>query len=444
MSSTTSDLSISTIQDTVLGSVKEPKPTNRVCRALITIFHETPEAAKIHPAAYFGDDWESKLQIWVAQWEKCPTTETVHAHIYLEFHRTCNVQWRRLHDIIKAVSPRNNIKVPKRSSNNQRQGAVNYCSKEGFLEETERWCWSRPPLDVKFDAEHWGNRDKKKSRVDKQREWILSKPWHYTWSKIVHESPTSQELLCNCSWGEKFHRGRMESLPARTIESVIVYYGAGGTGKTTTAKYYGATDGEPDQVRYYRRNYNDGIFWGGGSTAYKNQRIIHLDEFVGQETLGEFKEICDVGHEGKHVNVKNGGVKLNHETVIVTSNVHPALWYRKALKKDPNHWTPFWRRITAVVFFPPNRPDGSVNRAGERKDGDIIPIHCVDQTDEWLDLSSWDDAVEHANKYWPMELEEEEHDCDRVWTYNAHEGQWLVNGNLPTADDYRAKKRRVG
>eukprot|EP00957_Ditylum_brightwellii_P055142 4179230-Ditylum_brightwellii.AAC.1 len=53
-------------------------------------------------------------------------------------------------------------------------------------------------------------------------------------------------------------------------------------------------ENKPEEYWYYLRNYDDGNFWGGRSTSYRGQQVIHFDEFNGQEKFSDFKEICDI------------------------------------------------------------------------------------------------------------------------------------------------------
>ena len=169
-----------------------------------------------------------------------------------------------------------------------------------------------------------------------------------------------------------------------TIPGVVIMYGAGGTGKTTMCiSYDAASDLEPQNERYYRRNHEDGSFWGGGRTAYNGQRVIHFEEFSGQEPFSRVKEVCDIGKEGPAVNIKGSGTELNHTTVLFSSNIHPAGWYHNLWKLDPKQFHPFWRRVTKVLFFPAKRPDGALNIPDE----DNEP-YFIDQTDDWKHMRS--------------------------------------------------------
>lgn len=406
------------------------KSPSKVSRALVTVFHDSAEAGPINPASYFGSDWQAKLQVWVAQWECCPSTGTTHAHIYLELRHSHRLRVPAFLDLIAKISPRNNVKFPRRANKNQRQGAVNYCQKESTrIAEAPDFKWS-DGIDISYSESFaLAASDKKKTRHDKQVEHIMSRPVEWSWAKLLHENDESRKLLAACSWGRKFHELRKPTeRTLRTIENVIICYGSGGSGKTTYAQSYDSIPEESRSDRYYRRNYDDKLFWGGGQTAYNNQRVIHLDEFTGQETLSRFNELCDVGNTGGPVNVKGGGTSLNHSSIIITSNLHPAYWFHNVWTKDDNLWVPFHRRITKVLFFPALRQDGTRNLAGPNSEPFV-----VDQTDEWRTCVEYVNACEHARKYWPRT-----HDSDTTsgtWTYSNSEGVWLKDGKIPSASE---------
>jgi hypothetical protein len=238
------------------------------------------------------------------------------------------------------------------------------------------------------------------SKDELQRKYIETKPKSWTWNQIVHENEESKALLYSCSAGKKYHEGRHAETPRREIKNVVLMYGAGGTGKTTFAHKWDVQEDEDHSERYYRRNHEDGHFWGGGNTAYRGQRVIHMEEFCGQELFGRVKEICDVGKVGPSVAIKGSGVELNHDTVVITSNDHPAAWYRKKWAKDKKQFHPFWRRVTQVWFFPATRPDGTRN-VPDSANG-ILPYY-VDQSEEWRAMQGdYDACLTHAQEFWPL------------------------------------------
>lgn len=438
----------------IAGSEREEffKPINlnegsgkRISACLITLFPPKADKKYINPQSFFGSAWNTYINVWVAQFEKCPETDRLHCHIYTEFVHERRFRFNQLLKVINPVCKDNDIQVPRGRSKKQRQGAVNYCQKEYTrVGPAPSFKWAIPEINIAYDSEFADTRVKKKSKKDGIKKeiiaHIMSKPVWWTYSQIMMENEVSQLLLCDVSWAKKFHDARKANEPRRIIENVIICYGVGGSGKTTFAANYDEVADEPRHARYYKRNYDDGNFWGGGNMAYNGQRIIHLDEYAGQEKISEFNEICELGHQGKPVNVKNSGGFLNHSTVIVTSNIHPAFWYQNAIRKNESLWNPFWRRVTKLLFFPQFRADETLNRAGEvDQDGLLIPAYFVDQTNEWKsECNHFSQAIKHGERIWPKKESEE-----GTWSYSNRENNWLYNGQLPRVDSPNPPSSRV-
>jgi len=371
---------------------------NMISRCILTAFVPDTDPKWLQPTTWFE---EKRIGLWCGQFEECPETERLHIHIYVEFKHQFRLRWNTIRNTIERVSGKpGNIAAAKKVSAKQRQGAVNYVLKPDRMFETEPFIWEHNKVEVCFKPD--AVKKQKRSKTDEREEqvnWIESKPKHWTWEQIVHESRESKLLLAACSWGAKYHAGRHAENPRRTIDKVIVLYGAGGTGKTTLAMKYDTKQDEDFHERYFKRNADDGKFWGGGRTAYRGQRIIHLEEFCGQETAANLKQICEIGKNGPSVNIKNSGTELNHDTVIITSNHHPAGWYRNLFKDDPKQWAPIVRRFTQVWFFPEKREDGSPNVP----DAENHPYY-IDQTGEFLShaMRDYEFAHEHAETWWPL------------------------------------------
>jgi|TARA_B110000902_G_C14290385_1_gene580618 hypothetical protein len=389
------------------GSILSDSDTRAMLsRGIITLFPTDGYAIKWElPETYFGE--ETGLNNWCGQWEVCPETKRDHLHVYYEFQHDKRPRFSKLLSIVKKMDGLPgacNVARAGKASAHQRGGGVNYVTDERKRKEGTRpfiWSKCKNPDKMVYDPKHIDTRPKKKSKDDKDEEirlYIETKPRHMTWDQIVHESMDSKKLLFGNTSGKAYHAGRFAEEKRRLITNVIIAYGAGGTGKTTMAAALDEDTTESKQERYYRRNYEDGNFWGGGRTAYKGQKNIHMEEFSGQETFSRVKELMDVGKEGPSVNIKQSGTELNHDTIIFTSNTHPAGWYNGVWGDDPKQFHPFWRRVTRVVFFPPVREDGSLNIPDDQN-----PPYTIDQTEEWKAMAGdYDQCKLHAAAHWAL------------------------------------------
>jgi hypothetical protein len=377
---------------------------NKIQQCIVTCFPPDTDPKWLLPETYFKDT--TIIQNWCGQFEKAGTTDALHFHVYVQFVNSKKPRFNALRkifvDTLNNSSTVNIRKSKHRMSSKSQDCSANYVlAPSKRAPDTEAFIWPHNKRKLEFKQDLWDSKKSKPSKEDRDKEivdYIESKPKHWTWEQIVHENVDSKYLLASCAWGSKFHAGRHAETARRTIANVIILYGAGGTGKTTIAQSWSADEMPVIEERYYKRNYDDGKFWGGGRTAYKCQPIVHLEEFCGQETASKFKEICDIGKVGPTVNIKNGGIMLNHETVLITSNHHPAAWFRSMCQKDPKQWNPICRRFTQVWFFPEEREDGSPNRPSEGN-----PPYYIDQTDDFKSfMDNYSDACEHASKYWAI------------------------------------------
>ena len=397
-----SDLSVQSEDFSFATDFGSDNGNNRVSHCIFTGFPDSHDPKWLLPDTYFTDT--SILLNWCGQFESTKDN-VLHFHVYMQFKNKHRLRFNTLRSTLSlALGKGCNIKLPKhRVSEKSRACMVNYVlAPSKRAENTSEYIWPHSTKTLTFDAELFENRSTKKSKQDvdeERRLHIESKPKHWTWDQILHENEQSKQLLCTCSWGPKYHASRFAETPRRTIANVIILYGAGGTGKTTLAQKWDTRDDEDYFARYYKRNHDDGKFWGGGRTAYRGQRIIHLEEFCGQESCSLLKEICDIEKYGPSINIKNGGTELNHDTIIITSNHHPAAWYRHLWRDQPKQWMPVARRFTQVWFFPECRPDGSPNIPSSD-----TPPYSVDQSEEFATLvNNYQGALDHAANCWPIQ-----------------------------------------
>jgi len=373
----------------------------------------------------YDDSAEEFVSVWCGQFELCPSTGKLHAHIHFELKKQVRFPWLRDKMTAPETIAGMSLTRARKISHRSRDCSINYCldpSKRKPGNDSNFYIWPGNERAVAFQSELVKKRKKRdddnnKRNLDEiKRKWIESKPINTPWDEIVHENDESKQLFFGDTKGKKYHEGRGSVVPRRTIKEVVFMYGAGGTGKTTLAMEYGKYDqgvdvNETDSTRYYKRNFNDGIYWGGGRTAYKGQRVVHLEEYCGQEKFNDLKQIMDIDKPGPPINIKNSGADLNHEIVVITSNVHPSGWYRKSWMKDTKQFHPFWRRVTKLLFFPSHRADGTINAP----DANHIPVF-FDQTNDWKAMNgNYQAALEHAEQFWPLR---EDDDGEFAPTFN--------------------------
>nr|BAN59850.1 putative replication related protein [Thalassionema nitzschioides DNA virus] len=403
--------------DPELAFIQQPSGSSggdneRLSCFMVTLWPDNQDPKWLRPSTY--GFLEENLQRWGGQYEKAPLTDTLHAHLLVQFRHPTKMSRKNIRKYFNArLQSKNCNIVPVAYSKANIQRVVNYVLKPDTRIDGTSFALE-PSEHIKhmaFDQGVWNQRKpkvpKSEAKWQKQVDWILSKPAHWTWSMIVHESYESQLLLGNCSAGRAFHNDRMSNQPRRNIQECVLLYGAGGTGKTTFARNIGTDDDGPLDHRVYLRNFLE-EFWGSGSTAYNGQPWLHLEEFNGQEAFGFLKQIADTsdGAVGPAVKTKGSGTHLNHRGIVITSNYHPATWYRGVWKSDPKQWWPFARRITKVLFFPEFKEDGTLNQPGQDGQTDL---YFVDQTDEFRTFShDYTEAMAHCNRHWPAKEEPDE------------------------------------
>lgn len=146
---------------------------------------------------------------------------------------------------------------------------------------------------------------------------------------------------------EKFHKGLHalhnalsyeDSLKWRDV-SVYVYYGDTGTGKTRkVAQDYGYEN-------VYKLDTSSEKLW---FDYYQGQKVLLIDEFYGQIPFSKILKLLD-GHP-ELLPVKGGMTAAAWDTVVITSNVDPRMWYPRA-QIPAKAKVALWRRLMSVVHF---------------------------------------------------------------------------------------------
>jgi len=119
---------------------------------------------------------------------------------------------------------------------------------------------------------------------------------------------------------------------------VIVHYGPTGTGKT-----YKALSDNPEAFKYSIGCHE----WFDG---YDRHEVVVMDEYRGTLQFGMLLQLLDV--YPLKVQVKGGFREWKPNKVIITSPVHPALWYSpETLAKKDGSINQLIRRINKIYYF---------------------------------------------------------------------------------------------
>lgn len=248
--------------------------------------------------------------IW--QLESCPSSGRKHLQGYIEYNSPLRIAAVKRH-----LGERVHLE-PRRGT---REQAIAYCEKEETRVEGP---WRAGDLG-QFQPG-------KRTDLDNVAEAITSGK---ELSSIVEEFPVSYI---------KYRRG-IEALYARVSRpsrmawrevSVLVYYGAAGTGKTRSAIEESGED-------FYILDQGERLWFDG----YEGQRNLIIDDFYGWIKWGTLLRILD-GHPYR-CEIKGSFVWAAWTRVFITSNQPPSSWYPTV--SDPQLRRALERRISTEREF---------------------------------------------------------------------------------------------
>lgn len=188
------------------------------------------------------------------------------------------------------------------------------------------------------------------------------------------------------------HNERIKN--ATPIENVIILYGAAGTGKTEWIRR------NISQFNLDPEQHTKSIYYHsapcGQWTNVGAEQIYVLDEFSGKRMELDFLlQMSDVGKQPPTMQSKGSLRKPIYHTLVITSNYHPASWYKKAFTRDGARWTALARRVTKCMYFPEVRPDGRRNAYHENT-GETYEAYYEEEN--LLEIRTYAEIVMAADK----------------------------------------------
>lgn len=170
------------------------------------------------------------------------------------------------------------------------------------------------------------------------------------------------------------------------IKNVIILYGAAGTGKTEWIRRNLSTFDLDPELHTKSIYYHSAPC--GKWTNVGDEPIYVLDEFAGKRMELDFLlQMSDVGKPAPTMQAKGSLRKPIYHTLVITSNYHPASWYRRAFTNNPARWTALARRVTKCLYFPELRPDGTRNAYHENSEEEAYEAYYEEE--RLLEINSY-------------------------------------------------------
>jgi len=235
----------------------------------------------------------------VRQRERCPDTGREHTQGYVEFKAPIRLA------ALKKVCPQTHWELAKGT----REHNITYCTKE-----ESRLPGTDPTIDVGLQS---GGQGRRNDLLE-----IASNIVNGTYGRdeILDQHP---DILLKYSRGvnELLRAAQQRSSKgARTNLQVEIIWGPAGTGKTRHC--WG------DGVFILERSNSDTIWWDG----YDGEETLLIDDFYGWCKHSLLLRILDI--YPCRLDIKGGTTYAKWTKVYITSNVHPAHWYKNFVWED--------------------------------------------------------------------------------------------------------------
>lgn len=250
--------------------------------------------------------------------EQCPTTKRKHIQGYIEFNSP--VAGGQKSKWVSEWIP--GAHVEPKTTFSTREEAEHYCRKPCSAECSQKHCVeARKKNNGRID---WQNTQPteigtqedtadKKKRITQGSRTDIAKAIQQikdgvTVADIIEEQPT---LTYHVRALERTHN-IIKFKPKHRDVKVILLWGQSRTGKSYTAR-------QQDHPIF---NKSDGDWWDG----YNGEKTIILDDYYGTLKYQELLKVLDP--YPYQVPVKGGFLWAQYETIYITSNTSPHLWYK--------------------------------------------------------------------------------------------------------------------
>jgi len=245
------------------------------------------------------------------QMEMCPDTYKLHWQGYMELDT--QVPWSTLHTYDGFNHPPAHFEIRRGSQ----KDAIGYCTKEDTRVEGP-WTWGEPKQQGQNAQLILLAADLRAGRSVRDIAVL------YPAESIKHPMGIAKMQLLVA-----------KQRPDEVKTVAFVFYGAGGTGKSTfalkLARYLG------DRVFRVPSAKGSGLYWDG----YQQGDVVIIDEFKGNRMQPtEFNQLIDCGPH--QVPVHGGTTEFNSKYVLITTNVTPEKWWDIEFKRSLRRRIVLW------------------------------------------------------------------------------------------------------
>lgn len=314
-----------------------PQQHARQFRSIMFTWHRPDTTSlAIRTSRNDGDAEEDRIiSFYVYQWERCPTTNSLHAQGYIEF-----TQRMRLKQILKDIFGlreqngrfHDGPHVEGRYVLGNRQSCIEYCTKEETREpNTEPIIWGE-----RGDPAHQGRRTDLDEAVLDIDNGISQRDFRRKHISIAAKYPI---------FVKQIYADAQRSRENQVTE-VIVFYGPPGVGKTRLVHHQVARSFGSLTENLYTVELTNPVWFDG----YEGQAVMLFDDF----SSGWLKDTCIapryflrlLDRYEVRVNLKGHYAYRRCDRIYITSNQSPEMWSTHV--NEEGYKEALMRRLTRI------------------------------------------------------------------------------------------------